>query len=153
MNTSTTKHDIPGELCIMNLEGNSPAEQHVMQYLLYDTDYIVIPRCPSTREECKAAGYSDKQIETAWLSFKKYAKKCVSGEPTRFSKDDCMKYNIKDGLIAIYTESAIKVAKPFGFQVARLIELGFKHDENLFVPFTHREAYYNRTNDTLFVLW
>ena len=86
MKTSTTKHDIPGELCIMNLEGNSPAKQHVMQYLLYDTDYIVIPRCPSTREECKAAGYSDKQIETAWLSFKKYAKNAYLESPLDFQK-------------------------------------------------------------------
>lgn len=150
---NTTRRDTPGELCVMNLKTDSPAEQHIMQYLSYDTDYIVIPRCPSTREEFKAAGFSDKQIEAAWLSFKKYAKKCVAGEPTRFSKEDCMKYNIKDGMIAMYSEAAIKVAKPFGIQVDNLVELGFKYDGNLFVPFTQREAYYDENTDNLFVLW
>ncbi len=154
MSTNTYPRDIPGELVMMKLMTDSPAEQPVMQYLSYDTDYIIIPRCPSTREELKASGFSDKQIEAAWISFKKYAKKCISEEPIRFSSKDSKKYNFHpSGLIAIYAESEVKVAKPSDILVDRLIALGFTHDENLFVPFADREAYYNKDTDNLHVLW
>ena len=154
MSTNTQNRDLPGELVMMKLMADSPAELHIMQYMAYDTDYLIIPRCPSTREELKASGFSDKQIETAWLSFKKYAKKCISGEPIRFSREDCMKYNIHpNGLIAIYAESEVKIAKPSGILIEKLPSLGFKLDENLFVPFAEKEAYYNKESDNLLVLW
>ena len=150
---STKIKDMPGELVVMNLIGDSDAQQHVIQYLSYDTDYLVIPGCPKTREELKASGYTDKQIEYAWLSFKKYAKKCILGETTRFSRDQMMRYNIRNGLIAIYTEVEVKVAKPSGILIDNLASLGFKQDNNLFVPFSDREAYYDKDTDILFTIW
>ena len=146
MNTGS---NTSGKLVSMRLIADTQLNTQETLYLSYDKEYAVITGCPSKLEELIENGFSDKAVSVALISFKKYAKKNITENIIKFSKGNAMKYNISNGIIAIYTYDGINITKPSIIWEDNLKKLGYVRDENLQVPFTKKEAYYDKFRDEL----
>ena len=153
MSTPNKGLGIRGQLVTMGLKADTPIKMEFSLYLSYYKEYQKIQGCPASFKELQANGFTDKEIEIAWLSFKKYAKNNLSENTFKFSKDTTMAYNINNGLIAIYTLDHIEVAKASSVWEDTLMILGYTRKENLPVPFSSKEAYYDRAADKLLAIW
>ena len=119
---------------------------------VYDREYFQIPGCPSPHDALKDAGFSDKEIETAWIAFKKYAEKCVTPVSVKFTNSCNRKYNVQNGYVAYGTDTALIVVCDVNI-VLDLVDKGFKLDHSITVPFGEHEAYYDKTTGSLLTWW
>jgi hypothetical protein len=141
---------------ITDLLNGIPVETTILHSFSYDTEYIVIPGCPAPWKELANSGFTDEEIETAWVGFFKFAQKFSEGTSLNFSKKYLKKFNVKNDFIAIGDADAIKVTKTKYVEPETVLKYGYEKDENLIVPFTGdiaRTAYFHPEKQTLICLW
>lgn len=121
----------------------------------YDNKYVKIPGCPATPNVLQWSGFSEKEIESTWIGFKKFAKK-FADESAPIHIDTIPKsYHYCNGYVAIYCEDAIVVFKSdCKIKASDLFMMGFTGNVEIFVPLSEEHiAYYDTTNNTLICGW
>ncbi len=151
MSTIKTPVEFTGQFITLRLKTEGPALWPDIHVLSFYSDYVLIPKCPPPHNHAKK--FIGNEFDNALLSFTEYFKNNVSGKSIKMSKETPMTYNIKNGLIAVYTDDRISVSKiPFIWEEALKV-IGYTRDENLIVPFANGEAYYNKFKDELLAIW
>lgn len=121
----------------------------------YDHEYVRIPGCPVTPEVLQWHHFTDKEIETIWVGFKKFASKFANdSKPIKFKKYNKM-YRFSNYYIALYCEDSIVVLKSNGIiKSSDLFFAGFTNTLDVSVPLSDEHfAYYDKTNNTLICGW
>lgn len=122
----------------------------------YTHKYVKIPGCPASPNDLQWSGFTDKEIETIWLGFKKFAIKFANeSSPIQFEAANkihgyCNKY------IALYCDDAIVVFKHDGKKIKAtdVVLSGFTYSNKSLVPLSETQiAYYDTTNNTLICGW
>ena len=151
--TKTSKKDAEfrGKFITLRLKIDKPEKWPDVHTLLYKDEYRLIKDCPSPHDP--AHKFVAFEFDKALVSFTEHFKRNNSGSPIIFSNENIMKYNVCNGLIAVYTIDRIKIAKvPFIWEEALKV-IGYTRDESLPVPFSNGEAYYDRVRDELYAIW
>lgn len=121
----------------------------------YTHKYIKIPGCPAPAYELRWSGFTDKEIETTWLGFRKFAKKFADESSPIQLKTASKEYRYCNKYVALYNRDAIIVFKHDGkISLPDVLLAGFNYYNGLAVPFSEEHtAYYDVTNDTLICGW
>lgn len=131
---------------------DSQTDTHKVQEFKYNRVYYGIPGAPSPHDALIDAGFSENEIEVAWIAFQKYAEKCVTTTCLTFTEKCNHTYNVKNGFVALGTERSIMVLNKESIDIDKLLDDGFKLDSTLVVPFSEHEAYYDKVDDCL-ITW
>ncbi len=149
-NKPKRKSDFLGQFLTLQLKSDKMKWPDV-HILSYSKDYVLIKECPPPHDPAKKL--IGKEFETALLSFTNYFKKNLSKDTITFSKNNSLKYNVSNGLIAVYSIDRISIAKVPFFWEETLKTIGYTRDEKLPVPFDNGEAYYDKSRDELYTIW
>ena len=150
-NTSKKGTKFHGKFITLRLKTDKPEKWPDVHTLFLKDEYLLIKDCPPPHNpEHKYVAF---EFEKALLGFTEYFKRNNFGSPIVFSNENTMKYNICNGLIAVYTVDRIEIAKvPFVWEEALKV-IGYTRDDNLPVPFSNGEAYYDEARDELYAIW
>lgn len=139
----------------VNLNGTFKIDDCEFAVFYYDGDYAKIPGFPGTPDTLEWIGFTEREIESAILGFRKFAKKFAE-DATAVLFDNVGKYyNYSNDFVAIYCEDCIAVLKaPSPVKAGHLFINGFEKNPDLFVPLAdNRIAYYDRNNQELICPW
>lgn len=121
----------------------------------YNDKYFKIPGCPASPDVLMWNDFSGKEIEKAWIGFKKFAKKFANESSPIHINPSKNLYKYCNGFIALYCEDCIVVFKNNNkIKAADLSIAGFAMDYELVVPLSEDHiSYYNESTDTLIYRW
>ena len=130
---------------------NKPIYWPETMILHYSEYYRLIQNCPPPHQKPNKS--RDHEFEKDLLDFANHFRNNLTDEVSAFSSTNGPKYNICNGLIAVYSYDRLLVAPPNVIWENTLLCLGYSRDESLPVPFSNGEAYYDKFRDTLHAIW
>lgn len=149
--TSNKQQEFRGTFITLRPRTNKPFKWPDVVTLLISEKYQMIEECLAPHDPAKKL--TGRQFEGEIDSFIDYYKNHLSGKTVEFSVKHPMKYNIKNGLMAVYTDDRISVSKiPYVWEETLKI-IGYKLDKSLPVPFADGESYYDEFRDELHTIW
>lgn len=148
---SNVESEFCGQFMILGLKTDKNREWPNAHVFFYRKEYLLIPNCQFPRNPVKK--YKDCEFEKELPSFIECVKKNLSKETVTFSNRKPMTYNIKNGLVAIYTHDRVEVTKITFMWEKNLKTLGYIRDSKLLVPLASQEIYYDETRDELLAVW
>ena len=150
-NKSNNQQEFQGTFITLRPKTDKPFKWPDMHIFLLSTKYLLIEKCLDPHNPAKKL--TGIQFEKEIDSFIDYYKKHLSGKTIEFSTKHPMKYNIENGLIAVYSHDRVSVSKiPYIWEETLKI-IGYTRDESLPVPFSNGEAYYDEFRDELHAIW
>ena len=150
-NTSNKQQEFLGKFITLRPKTNKPFKWPDVVILIVSEKYQMIEESLAPHDPAKKL--TGREFENELDSFINHYKNHLSGKTVEFSTKYPMKYNIKNGLIVVYSYDRLSVAKvPYIWEESLKI-IGYTRDESLPVPFSNGEAYYDVFRDELHAIW